>query len=207
MNDGERLQNKITFYDYHKNTVKSISDLDIIKGSNLDMLLKYIDAYSFNQRLNLDEQDKAYDLDYAHGLELDNKGSIYNVYRNGLDDDTYRFLIKSHILSLHSKGTLPEIIRIASNLLGCQPQDIHMHNARQYKNGKVISDNGLVNTVMIDSINIEKVLHANLIPSVVNELKHSMASGYTISKIGFSTAIKGTMYTGGAVSLVKSINI
>ena len=204
-NDNDTLQNGTNFYDYHKDNMKNMSGFNISKGSNFDKFIKSIDGIYFNSSLNLDEQDKAHDINYAHGLELDDIGDNYELNRNGLDDDTYRFLIKSHIYASRSKGSIKDLISITSNLLGCKPTDVHLDNSRVYLNGQL--NDGLVNTVEIKGIDINTIQHANLIPYLVKELKNATATGYTINQIGFAVNSSGQIFTGGQISISKEISI
>ena len=176
-NDNDTLQNGTNFYDYHKDNMKNMSGFNISKGSNFDKFIKSIDGIYFNSSLNLD----------------------------GLDDDTYRFLIKSHIYASRSKGSIKDLISITSNLLGCQPTDVHLDNSRVYLNGQL--NDGLVNTVEIKGIDINTIQHANLIPYLVKELKNATATGYTINQIGFAVNSSGQLFTGGQISISKEISI
>lgn len=204
-NDYDQLQNGVNFYDYHKSNIKKMSGFNINKGSNFDKFTKVVDSIHFDKYLNLDEQDKAHDIDYAHGFELDDIGDDYSLSRNGLDDDTYRFLIKSHIYASRSKGTFKELLNITANLLGCKASDITMVNTRVINNGK--DNGGLTNNVEIKNIDINTIQHANLIPNLTKELKTATASGYSISQLEFSVNVKSSIYVGGDISLVKEIKI
>ncbi|TPR43143.1 hypothetical protein DY124_06085 [Apilactobacillus micheneri] len=205
VNDNDTLQTGQNYYDYHKSNIEKMDGFNITKGSNFDKLVKFIDSTYFTSRQNLDEQDKAHDINYAHGLELDDKGDNYSLFRNNLDDETYRFLLKSHLFSSRSKGTFKDLLNITANLLGCKPEDVRMVNARTIKNG--IDNGGDANTLTIKDIDISKVQHANLIPELVKELQHSTAGGYRVNQIGFSVAIDMPMYVGSAVSLAKYFDI
>lgn len=205
INDNDTLQNGQTFYDYHKHKMMNLPALNTTKGSNADRFFKFIDDGTFQSRKNIDELDLIHDIDYLHGLELDDKGDEIGIERGNLDDETYRFLIKAHILSSKSKGTIPDVKNIAAILLGCSKDDIKMQNARISRQN--IINNGRKNTVSISDINIENVKHANLIPRLVGELNQSMAGGYHINQVGFYANIPTNINVGIQISVIKEISI
>lgn len=205
-NDLDQLQNGDNFYDYHKNKMNKLISMKNQKGSNLDHFIKLHDSITFTTKQELDEQDKAHDINYAHGLELDDIADAYDINRNNLDDDTFRFLIKSHQLSNRSKGTFKELLIVASNLLGCQPEDIRMINSRVLDTQN--NDNhGDKNTVVIKDIDINKVSNANLISILTHELQNAAAGGFIIKQIGFSVSINPTEYIGTEITINKAFQI
>lgn len=56
-------------------------------------------------------------VDTATGEELDNLGNIVGEARGGLDDTTYRNLVKSGILLNKSSGTVSEILEVFALIL------------------------------------------------------------------------------------------
>lgn len=187
-NDTDTLQDGSSFYDYHKDKIKRFISFKNTKGSNFDNLTKIKDSTDFQLYQELDEQDKAHSIDYAHGLELDDIGDDVSIYRNGLDDETYRFLIRAHQLSSRSKGTFRDLNEVAKNLLGCKPEDISMSNARVLDADK--KDNGGdTNTVVFNEIEISNALHAKLVDFLPQELQKAACAGYhvLINDILFTT--------------------
>jgi len=192
------LQTGETFETYHKEqNAKYVGFRANHKGTHFDGLIQSFDSVFFETYLNLDEQDKAHEINYAHGLELDDIGDQYEIERNGLDDDTYRFLIKSHKLSTTSRGTVHDILSIAANLLGCEPADITLINDRKLVDGKL---SGEPNTVEITDVDITKVTNPNLLALLTDELQNAMAAGFKIKQVGFSTAVKMDAFVGIAMS-------
>lgn len=58
----------------------------------------------------------AFDVDTAVGEQLDFLGKIVGQARGGFDDDTYRLLIKTRILTNKSRGTGPDFINVLLQL-------------------------------------------------------------------------------------------
>ncbi|GAK47698.1 hypothetical protein LOSG293_110140 [Secundilactobacillus oryzae JCM 18671] len=195
---SDELQNGQTFDQYHRmQNAKYVGFRANHKGTHFDDLIQFVDELVFTTRMQLDEQDKALSINYAHGLELDDIGDNFSIDRNGLDDETYRFLLKSHHLSNKSKGTWHDVLSIAANLLGCNPEDVTIVPSRKIIDGK---DTGDPNTVEIVDVDIGKVTHANLLPMLTDELQKAMAGGFKIKQIGFSTNIKTNAFVGISTS-------
>ena len=191
----DTLQNGQNFEDFHKEQAKKyVGFRSNHRGTNFDKYTRFIDSLVFSVHQDLDEQDKAHSIDYAHGLELDDIGDNFDIARNGLDDETYRFLLKSHQLSMYSQGTWDDIKNIAAALLGCQPQDVDIHNSREYKDG--ILQDGDPNTILLTDIDVTKITHANLLPMIADQLQIAMAAGYRIKQIGFGLGVNVDTYVG-----------
>lgn len=191
----DRLQNGQNYEEFHKDqAAKFVGFRSNHRGTKFDHYIRFLDSIVFSVHQDLDEQDKAHSIDYAHGLELDDIGDNFDIARNGLDDETYRFLLKSHQLSMYSQGTWDDIKNIAASLLGCQPQDVDIQNSRQFKEG--ILQSGDPNTIELVDIDITKVTHANLLPMIAAQLQNAMAGGYRIKQIGFNLGVNMSSYVG-----------
>lgn len=188
------LQNGETFANFHqRQSAKYLGFRSNHQGTKFDNLTKAIDEAMFTARLELDEQDKAHQIDYASGLELDDIGDNFDIDRGGLSDELYRFLLKSHQISRNSKGTWPDIITAAASLLGCDPQDLTIERTRQLKDGVWI---GSYNTINIKDIDVDKVSNSGLISVLAEQLQHSMAAGYRVQQVDFSVNTKVDINTG-----------
>lgn len=73
------------------------------------------------------------DIDSAEGATLDRIGVNVNQTRNGLDDRTYRLLLKTKIQQNISKGDVNTIIEIAATLLNIDYTDIYVKNLKDIK--------------------------------------------------------------------------
>lgn len=190
----DQLQSGVTFDEYHRtNMAKYVGFRSNVKGTNFDKLQNFVDSIVFTQHQNLDERDKAYEIDYAHELELDDIGDDFDIERNGLDDENYRFLLKAHSLSVNSDGTWATIKKNAAALLGCDPQDVDIIRSRKLKDGILQGD---PNTIEIVDIDVNKVTHANLLTKIADELQKSMAAGYAIKQMSFVANANVTAYVG-----------
>lgn len=57
-------------------------------------------------------------LSTAEGVNLDEIGNQFGIYRNGLDDEDYRAILTIRTFSPSNKGTRPELVDILNNILG-----------------------------------------------------------------------------------------
>ncbi|WP_268914151.1 hypothetical protein [Lentilactobacillus sp. SPB1-3] len=195
---NDDLQNGQTFNDFHReNITKFVGFRSNIQGTEFDKFHKFIDSLVFTEHQNLDERDRAYDIDYASGLELDDIGDDFDIERNGLDDENYRFLLKSHSLSVNSDGTWRTIKQNAAALLGCDPEDVDIVRSRQLKDGVLQGD---PNTIEIVDIDVTKITHGNLLTKIADELQKSMTAGYTIKQLGFAASASVQTYVGVGMS-------
>ena len=58
------------------------------------------------------------DIDASEGVNLDVIGRVVGQLRLGLDDPTYRLLLKARVLANKSSGTVNQIIGVLTQLLG-----------------------------------------------------------------------------------------
>lgn len=200
------LQNGQDFESFHKaQSAKYVGFRANHRGTRLDAMTRFVDSIMFTTHMQLDEIDKAHEIDYAHGLELDDIGDNVDIARNGLDDPTYRFLLKCHEISNRSQGTWSDIKNLAAVLLGCQPEDVEMINS-----SSLDKDNnhiGEFNTVEIVDVDITKVTHANLISMLADQLQSAMAGGYKIKQVGFAAAIDLNTYVGVGMQAHAGVDI
>lgn len=196
--------NGVTFDEFHKYRIARFPSFANQKDTNFDKFEKWKDSIDWQRIVENNEQRLAKSIDYAHGLELDDIGADYGSERNGLDDNLYRFYLKSHHLSANSKGTFPDLINIISNLLGCDPKYVNISNDRKWKNGKLV---GELNTINIDSIDVSKVKTPELIPLLPSELESATLASTKIRQIGFYESIPFTTYTGTGVAIAEKLTL
>lgn len=204
--DTDELLDGTTFADYHREHVKLFTGFQAnYKGTVFDNLIKYLDDAAFTRLQNIDEVTQAREIKYAHGLELDDLGDDLGVERDGVDDDTYRFLLLSRSMVRTSTGTINDLIRIAANLLGCEPSDIYMTRDRHLdSSGKVT---GIPNTIDILDIPYDKIENLFLLDRLATELERSAIGDTKINFVNMSVPISTGVSVGVATDAYAKIMI
>jgi len=90
--------------------------------SNMSKWLSFLATFFLRMRGNLDEIYKAKQIDDAQGEELDNIGDEIQQPRYGVDDEEYKFILKTQIIVSRSTGTVNDIISIVANSLEIDPK-------------------------------------------------------------------------------------
>jgi len=90
--------------------------------SNMSKWLSFLTTFFLRMRGNLDEIYKAKQIDDAQGEELDNIGDEIQQPRYGVDDEEYKFILKTQIIVSRSTGTVNDIISIVANSLEIDPK-------------------------------------------------------------------------------------
>lgn len=194
VNDTDTLRDGTTFDQFHRDSIAQFtSRVDAKKGSNFDNLVKFLDMVTFTTRQQHDEMWRAKDIDYMHGLELDDKGDEIGLDRNNMDDDIYRFLIKSRMLARNSRGTLNDLLNITANLLGCDTKDIYMTTDRQWVNGEL---QGEPDTIKIVDIPYDKVKNMFVLDRLTDELQRAANAETKIKFVNFSVPLSVYAYVG-----------
>lgn len=203
--DSDQLMNGTTFDNYHRDSVGVFTGFQQnTKGSNFDNLVKFFDMVTFTQIQNLDEVDRAHSIDLAHGMELDDWGDDLLIPRNQVDDDTYRFLLKSRLMARGSRGTINDLLRIAANLLGCDVKDIYMTKDRAWVDDQL---QGEPNTLKIVDIPYDKVKNMFVLDRLASELEHAANGDTHIKFVNFSVPLNMSAYAGVAVSAHAEMDI
>lgn len=201
-----RLANGMNFDKFHKEHFHDFTGFPSYHNTNIDKVCKFLDIWPFMAAKDYEEQDKAYDINYAHGMELDDEfGDPYGIDRNGLDDIQYRFILQCHRLAVECNGTLPQLIHFVSSCLQCSDKDVTLGMARHYSStGQLV---GEPDTIDIKNINIENVPYDQLIPLLSNQLQLAVAADKRVEDIEFYTNINTTEYVGTEVTMHAKITI
>lgn len=205
VNDTDTLRDGTTFDEFHRDSISQFTGMQkTTKGSNFDNLVKFLDMVSFTTRQNHDEMWRAKDIDYMHGLELDDKGDEFGLERGSMDDDVYRFLLKSRMLARNSRGTLNDLLNITAHLLGCDTKDIYMTTDRQWVNGQL---QGEPDTVKVVDIPYDKVTNMFVLDRLTDELQRSANAGTKIKFVNFSVPLSVMAYVGFDLRFIEYFDI
>lgn len=107
------------------------------------------------EQVFIDIQDTR-NLDTAHGIYLDRLGAMYGEQRNGLDDELYREMIRTTLLSYLSNGEIKTIAELAKSIFKADYQSTEeaWHNSA-YDNRPatvVINVNKRTDMTLIDTV-------------------------------------------------------
>lgn len=205
INDTDTLRDGTTFDEFHRESIANFTGPEAnTKGTSFDKFIKYLDMVTFTTRQQHDEMWRAKDITYAHDLELDDWGDEFGIERGNMDDDVYRFLIESRLMSRTSKGTLDDLLRIAANLLGCDTKDIYMTTDRQWVNGVLT---GEPNTIKIVDVPYDKVQNMFVLDRLASELERSAKATTKIKFVNFSVPLSLTAYVGFDLRFTKYFSI
>jgi hypothetical protein len=203
--DTDTLRDGTTFAEFHRDSMAEFTGFQMAtKGTNFDKLVKYLDMVTFTIRQDQDEVWRARQIDYAHGLELDDIGDGLNISRDNFDDEIYRFLIKSRLMARTSTGTLEDLTRIAANLLGCEPKDVYMTTDREWVDGQLV---GEPNTLKIVDIPYDKVKNMFVLNRLASELERSANGDTHIKFVNFSVPLELKTYVGLALTAHAEMDI
>ncbi|WP_338230778.1 hypothetical protein [Lactiplantibacillus paraxiangfangensis] len=204
--DTDELLDGTTFDEYHRDHVAQFTGFQAnYKGTTFDNLIKYLDDAAFTRLQNTDEITKAREISYAHGLELDDIGDDLGIERNGVDDELYRFLLLSRMMSRDSKGTINELIGIAANLLGCDKSDVWMARNRHLDaNGDLVGD---PNTIDVKDIPYDKVKNMFLIDRLTTELERATVGATKINFVNLSVPLSEGLFIGMAPSFTVQVDL
>lgn len=94
-------------------------------SNNAKMLSFYADTMVDIQNL-LNQMQIWRDINKAEGQALDRIGADYEVYRNGYDDDFYRFMIRTKQLQRLTDGTYNSLIKLVGDSLEADYADFNV---------------------------------------------------------------------------------
>jgi len=94
-------------------------------SNNAKMLSFYADTMVDIQNL-LNQMQVWRDINKVEGEALDRIGADYEVYRNGYDDDFYRFMIRTKQLQRLTDGTYNSLIKLVGDSLEADYADFNV---------------------------------------------------------------------------------
>lgn len=193
-----------TLNEHHNDKMKEFTGpQNNYSNSNFNDLMQVLNGSTFTTKQNLDEMQKAHDINQAEGLQLDDIGDNYDIERNGYDDDMYRFFIKARIMARKSNGTFNDLIRACANLLGCNYSDVYLVKDRHIQDGQLVGD---PKTVKVVNVPYNKVKNFFVLDHLADELKRSAAEGTQIKFISFAIQTDMGLNVDGYSSLCTNIH-
>lgn len=172
------------------NTTKLIPGrLNVQKGTKFRKLLRVINYSLFKTKRLVNRVDQWRSVDKAQGKALDAIGQDWGVYRNGNDDDFYRFLIKFKQFQSRADGTVNSLIQVISSVLGADPKDIHVSDFPNEPQA-----------IVIDNIPNKYIDNDQKMKMVIQQLENSVVAGIKIAGVHFNDHTQFTIYVGSYLS-------
>lgn len=145
-----------------------------------------------------------YDLEGAAGDKLDRIGSLLGAERDGLDDGTFRLLIRGRIAARHADGTLRNLLAVAKALY--QAKEVYAHAPTSEGAGPAC-DGGQIG-IMVGS----PALPASLWPTAKTLLVDCLPAGVDLGFFGTfnadqALALAGTRAWVGGLGSTKNPSI
>ncbi|VDG31364.1 hypothetical protein [Lactobacillus kunkeei] [Lactiplantibacillus mudanjiangensis] len=165
--------------------------------SNMSKWLNFLATFFLRLRGNLDEIYKAISIDEAKGEELDNIGDEIQQPRYGVDDDEYKFILKTQIIVSRSTGTVNDIINIVANSLEIDPKEsgLIVKNDYVYDGSKV---SGEPQVVDVTGLPTEYLNNNNQLKVLINRMSSATAAGVVIKATEFINSAIASEYAGVA---------
>lgn len=172
------------------NTTKLVPGrLNVHKGTNFRKLLKTVNFILFGAKRTVNRIDQWRSIDKAKGKALDVIGQDWGVYRNGSDDDFYRFLIRFKQFQSRADGSVNSLINVISGVLEADPKDIHVTDFPNEPQA-----------IVIDNIPNRYIDNDQKIKMVIQQLENSVAAGIKIAGVHFNDHTQFTIYVGSYLS-------
>ncbi len=129
------------------------------------------------------------DIDSAQGKALDYYGEDHNVYRNGADDNFYRFMIKTKRLQRMTDGTYDSIIKLVCQSLGADYGEINVR--------PMYESSGEPDAIEITNIPADYIDDDRKERLLFERLQASLAAGIRLANVEFIKQVYGNIYLTG----------
>lgn len=151
-------------------------------SNNAKMLSFYADTMVDIQNL-LNQMQVWRDINKAEGEALDRIGADYEVYRNGSDDDFYRFMVRTKQLQRLTDGTYDSIIKLVAESLGANYSEINVVPVKDEPNAIEVTN---IPAEYIDSQRKEAM--------VLDRIRGSVVAGVRVASVQFQKVVKSKIY-------------
>jgi hypothetical protein len=159
-------------------------------SNNAKMLSFYADTMVDIQNL-LNQMQVWRDINKAEGEALDRIGADYEVYRNGSDDDFYRFMIRTKQLQRLTDGTYDSIIKLVGDSLEANYGDFNVR--------PMYESTGEPDAVEITNIPGHYINDERKEQLLFDRLQNSLVAGVRLANVEFIKEFNLPFYFGSAV--------
>ncbi|WP_143463336.1 DUF2612 domain-containing protein [Levilactobacillus enshiensis] len=157
--------------------------LDYSEGSNNAKLLSFYSDGMEDTLKTFQKINDWRDINNAEGAALDLAGAEWGVSRNGLDDNFYRFLIKTKQLARQTDGSCDSLIRLVAESLGASYSDINISLVE-----------GEPNAIEFTNLPAEYIDSQRKETMVLERIRGSVVAGVRVVKIQFQKIVKTKVY-------------
>lgn len=176
------------------NTTKLVPGrLNVQKGTNFRKLFRVLNFSLFGTKRLVNRVDQWRSISKAKGKALDAIGEDWGVYRNGSDDDFYRFLIRFKQSQSRADGSVNSLIKVISDALGADPKDISIKNFTNEPQ-----------TIVVDNIPNKYIDTDDKTRMIIKQIENSVAAGISIAGIHFTDQTNLTIYPATYVGMFTS---
>ena len=176
--------------------------LNLAPNGNNYALFKTLIDYGIDIYQNINKTQEWLSIDKASGVALDKIGANFEEYRGEADDDFFRFMIKSKILSSRSKGTANDIINVISKSLNVDISKIIVREVRNYSN----DSNQFVGdpfTILVEKLPLSFTANDFQKRYLIKRIEDSAAEGIKVGNISFLDFSNAKIYIGSAQAMRK----
>jgi len=163
--------------------------------SNMSKWLSFLATFFLRMRGNLDEIYKAKQIDDAQGEELDNIGDEIQQPRYGVDDEEYKFILKTQIIVSRSTGTVNDIINIVANSFEIDPKTsgLVVKNDYAYDGTKMTGEPLVVDVTGLPTNYLD---NNNQLKVLMSRMGSATAAGVVIKATEFINSAMVNEYSG-----------
>lgn len=161
-------------------------------SNNAKMLSFYADTMVDIQNL-LNQMQIWRDINKAEGQALDRIGADYEVYRNGYDDDFYRFMIRTKQLQRLTDGTYNSLIKLVGDSLEADYADFNVR--------PMYESTGEPDAVEITNIPGHYINDERKEKLLFDRLQSSVDAGIRLANVEFIKEETGSMNLFGAAEV------
>ena len=162
-------------------------------SNNAKMLSFYADTMVDIQNL-LNQMQVWRDINKAEGEALDRIGADYEVYRNGSDDDFYRFMVRTKQLQRQTDGTYNSLIHLIEDSLGAKYSEINVEPVKDESQAIQVTN---IPAEYIDSQRKEAM--------VLSRIRGSVVAGVRVASVQFQKVARTKLYYGMATRKTQVI--
>lgn len=178
---------------------------DFFKKTGDSKLVKLMSIF-FDQinelKSSLEKIDEWKSIDKAEGKALERIGEQYGEYRGSLDDEFYRYMIKTKIAQRRMDGSTNQLIEIISQTLGTPMNEVRVKSERTNPN----SLEG-IQTISIEGLPEKYLLNNQLIEIFISRIYAAVAAGISLEKITFDSMQHNQAYTALGLTVSETIVI
>lgn len=172
------------------------------EGSNLTKVMSLFSSEINTLRDEIEKVDDWKQIDQAQGKVLDKIGEEYGEQRGSLDDDFYRYMIKSKIIQRRMDGSTNQLIDIIHQTLNVPTSQIKVTESRSDPS----SMKG-IQTISVDGIPAKYLIDNKLLDIFLERIYGAVAAGIALEKVSFDMSMRQKIVIGTCITITESVVI